>query len=145
MGFVSSDGGAGAQDFAAGLRELEGGVFARGHGDIAEAHQLAGDAGPAGAVEFAADPVGVRRSWPQRRIFSVSAPVEHLDDVVHADAEAAVLGDAVDAGEKFLRQDGAVVGSRGSRQLSQAPQLSEREFSPKYASSSARRQAALSA
>ena len=70
---------------------------------------------------------------------------KHFDHVIEPDAETVFLADAVNAGEKFLGGERAVNVARGERQLSHSPHPAAENSSSKYASSSLRRQFALSA
>ena len=63
-----------------------------------------------GAAQILPDAVGGQAIVPPfADFFSVGAG-KHLGEVIHPNAKAAVLGDAVDAGEKFLGDESAVVG-----------------------------------
>ena len=63
-----------------------------------------------GAAVFLADAVGGKLVVAPLADFLRVRAGEHFDDVVQADAEAAFLADAIDAGEKFLRGERAVEG-----------------------------------
>src|SRR5450432_1501297 len=77
---------------------------------MAEAHELAADGGPLGPGEFLPDAVGGELVVaPAADLVGVGAG-EDLDHVVHPRAEPAGLPDAVNAGEKLLGGERAVVG-----------------------------------
>jgi hypothetical protein len=84
-----------------------------------------------GAGDFLADAVGGEAVVAPAADFVGVGAGEDFDDVVEADAEAAVLADAVDAGEEFLGGEGAVVGLAGFEAVVAGGAVIEREFSPK--------------
>ncbi len=80
-----------------------------------------------GAAVLPADAVGGKLVVPPAADFVGVRAGQHLDDVVQADAEAASLADAIDAGEEFLRGQRAVEGGARREAIVAAAAVVRRE------------------
>ena len=94
---------------------------------MAEAHQLTAHGGPLRTRKFLADAVGGKLLVTPAADFLGVGSGEHLGQVVDADAKAAGLADTIDAGEKFLRDEGAVVSVAGFEAVVARAAVVERE------------------
>src|SRR6266851_3050154 len=101
------------QDVQALRREFEHTGALSGLEEAALADQLAADRLPFGTAVFGADAVGGKLVVPPFADFFGVRAGEHFDDVIETEVEAGVLADAIDAGEKFVRGERAVVRGAG--------------------------------
>jgi len=112
-GFGEGDGRALTQDIQSLGGELDGRILALGLHQETEAQEFAENGLPLRAGKVFADAVGAEFVMVPPADFIGVGPGEDFDEVVGAGAEAGVLAHAVDGGEKFLGNDGAVVGFAG--------------------------------
>ena len=84
--------------------------MAAGVVEYGQPFESASDRGPRRAALCPADAVGRKFAVAPAPDFLGVGPGQHLDDMIASDTEPALLADAENAGEEFLRGDGAVVG-----------------------------------